>query len=95
MRPPQVLREGTKKTIFVNLMDLCKIFVDIFSLFVIPSKIWHCEFYEELKRKSFLCFISGSHTPACLSSKVTNITIFLFVMNSFFFNASVVIDKDN
>lgn len=24
MRPPQVLREGTKKTVFVNLMDLCK-----------------------------------------------------------------------
>eukprot|EP00249_Psilotum_nudum_P018174 c26675_g2_i2 orf=549-929(+) len=25
MRPPQVLREGTKKTVFVNFMDLCKI----------------------------------------------------------------------
>ncbi|XP_074577458.1 eukaryotic translation initiation factor 2 subunit beta-like [Curcuma longa] len=24
MRPPQVLREGTKKTVFVNFMDLCK-----------------------------------------------------------------------
>uniref|UniRef100_A0A5B7BDD0 Eukaryotic translation initiation factor 2 subunit beta n=1 Tax=Davidia involucrata TaxID=16924 RepID=A0A5B7BDD0_DAVIN len=24
MRPPQVLREGTKKTVFVNLMDLCR-----------------------------------------------------------------------
>ncbi|KAL6513707.1 hypothetical protein OROHE_019567 [Orobanche hederae] len=24
MRPPQVLREGTKKIIFVNFMDLCK-----------------------------------------------------------------------
>ncbi|GBG73600.1 hypothetical protein CBR_g16943 [Chara braunii] len=24
MKPPQVLREGTKKTIFVNFMDLCK-----------------------------------------------------------------------
>ncbi|KAK8925653.1 hypothetical protein KSP39_PZI018603 [Platanthera zijinensis] len=24
MRPPQVLREGTKKTIFANFMDLCK-----------------------------------------------------------------------
>ncbi|KAL2559769.1 Eukaryotic translation initiation factor 2 subunit beta [Forsythia ovata] len=24
MRPPQVLREGTKKTVFENLMDLCK-----------------------------------------------------------------------
>ncbi|KAF7120830.1 hypothetical protein RHSIM_Rhsim13G0058600 [Rhododendron simsii] len=23
MRPPQVLREGTKKTIFANLMDIC------------------------------------------------------------------------
>ncbi|CAL9111465.1 unnamed protein product [Musa textilis] len=24
MRPPQVLREGTKRTVFVNFMDLCK-----------------------------------------------------------------------
>lgn len=24
MRPPQVLHEGTKKTIFVNFMDLCR-----------------------------------------------------------------------
>uniref|UniRef100_A0A175YLC7 Eukaryotic translation initiation factor 2 subunit beta n=1 Tax=Daucus carota subsp. sativus TaxID=79200 RepID=A0A175YLC7_DAUCS len=24
MRPPQVLREGTKKTVFVNFMDLCR-----------------------------------------------------------------------
>ncbi|KAL5741163.1 hypothetical protein ACOSP7_027895 [Xanthoceras sorbifolium] len=24
MRPPQVLREGTKQTVFVNFMDLCK-----------------------------------------------------------------------
>lgn len=24
MRPPQVLREGTTKTIFLNFMDLCK-----------------------------------------------------------------------
>lgn len=24
LRPPQVLREGTKKTVFVNFMDLCK-----------------------------------------------------------------------
>ena len=24
MKPPQVLREGTKKTVFVNFMDLCK-----------------------------------------------------------------------
>ncbi|KAK9124770.1 hypothetical protein Sjap_014372 [Stephania japonica] len=24
MRPPEVLREGTKKTVFVNFMDLCK-----------------------------------------------------------------------
>ncbi|XP_068668465.1 eukaryotic translation initiation factor 2 subunit beta-like [Aristolochia californica] len=24
MRPPQVLREGTKKTVFANFMDLCK-----------------------------------------------------------------------
>ncbi|PKI33007.1 hypothetical protein CRG98_046589 [Punica granatum] len=24
MRPLQVLREGTKKTVFVNFMDLCK-----------------------------------------------------------------------
>ncbi|KAK7847316.1 eukaryotic translation initiation factor 2 subunit beta [Quercus suber] len=24
IRPPQVLREGTKKTVFVNFMDLCK-----------------------------------------------------------------------
>lgn len=24
MRPPQILREGTKKTVFVNFMDLCK-----------------------------------------------------------------------
>ena len=24
MKPPEVMREGTKKTVFVNLMDLCK-----------------------------------------------------------------------
>ncbi|KAG5544601.1 hypothetical protein RHGRI_017137 [Rhododendron griersonianum] len=24
MRPPQVLREGTQKIVFVNFMDLCK-----------------------------------------------------------------------
>jgi hypothetical protein len=29
MRPPQVLREGTKKTVFVNFMDLCKTYVDL------------------------------------------------------------------
>lgn len=29
MRPPQVLREGTKKTVFVNFMDLCKTYVTI------------------------------------------------------------------
>ncbi|GMY25260.1 eukaryotic translation initiation factor 2 subunit beta-like [Fagus crenata] len=27
MRPPQVLREGTKKNVFVNFMDLCKTYV--------------------------------------------------------------------
>ncbi|XP_028082740.1 uncharacterized protein LOC114284063 [Camellia sinensis] len=27
MRPPQVLREGTKKTVLVNFMDLCKTYV--------------------------------------------------------------------
>lgn len=30
MRPPQVLREGTKKTVFVNFMDLCKMYVCTF-----------------------------------------------------------------
>jgi hypothetical protein len=34
MRPPQVLREGTKKTVFVNFMDLCKTWVDLALLFV-------------------------------------------------------------
>ncbi|KAL0375473.1 UNVERIFIED_CONTAM: Eukaryotic translation initiation factor 2 subunit beta [Sesamum radiatum] len=29
MRPPQVLREGTKKTVFVNFMDLCKTSVSL------------------------------------------------------------------
>lgn len=29
MRPPQVLREGTKKTVFVNFMDLCKTYAYI------------------------------------------------------------------
>jgi translation initiation factor 2 subunit 2 len=24
MKPPQVLREGTKKTVFANFTDLCK-----------------------------------------------------------------------
>ena len=27
MRPPQVLREGTKKTVFANFMDLCRTYV--------------------------------------------------------------------
>nr|DAD35678.1 TPA_asm: hypothetical protein HUJ06_006318 [Nelumbo nucifera] len=31
MRPPQVLREGTKKTVFVNFMDLCKTYDPVFS----------------------------------------------------------------
>ncbi|KAF9589713.1 hypothetical protein IFM89_027988 [Coptis chinensis] len=29
MRLPQVLREGTKKTVFVNFMDLCKMYVEL------------------------------------------------------------------
>jgi hypothetical protein len=33
MRPPQVLREGTKKTVFVNFMDLCKTY-DPFPLMI-------------------------------------------------------------
>lgn len=33
MRPPQVLREGTKKTVFVNFMDLCKTYVDLFFIY--------------------------------------------------------------
>lgn len=32
MRPPQVLREGTKKTVFVNFMDLCKTYEQTLSL---------------------------------------------------------------
>lgn len=32
MRPPQVLREGTKKTVFVNFMDLCKTYALFFRL---------------------------------------------------------------
>lgn len=32
MRPPQVLREGTKKTVFVNFMDLCKTYVFLLLL---------------------------------------------------------------
>lgn len=30
MRPPQVLREGTKKTVFVNFMDLCKTYAHLY-----------------------------------------------------------------
>lgn len=40
MRPPQVLREGTKKTVFVNFMDLCKTYVDIYL-----SLFWHFTVY--------------------------------------------------
>lgn len=32
MRPPQVLREGTKKTVFVNFMDLCKTYAHVILL---------------------------------------------------------------
>lgn len=32
MRPPQVLREGTKKTVFVNFMDLCKTYAYIYVI---------------------------------------------------------------
>ena len=30
LKPPQVLREGTKKTVFANFSDLCKLYVFIF-----------------------------------------------------------------
>ena len=32
MRPPLVIREGTKKTVFVNFMDLCKTYEQFFFL---------------------------------------------------------------
>lgn len=32
LRPPQVLREGTKKTVFVNFMDLCKTYDNFFYI---------------------------------------------------------------
>jgi hypothetical protein len=34
MRPPQVLREGTKKTVFDNFMDLCKTYAFTCFLFM-------------------------------------------------------------
>ena len=47
MRPPQVLREGTKKTVFVNLMDLCKTYDPIHlmvtacvAVLVLKNKQW-------------------------------------------------------
>lgn len=41
MRPPQVLREGTKKTVFVNFMDLCKTY--FFFVFA-PFDLVFCYF---------------------------------------------------
>lgn len=35
MRPPQVLREGTKKTVFVNFMDLCRTYAHITLLHIL------------------------------------------------------------
>ena len=36
MRPPQVLREGTKKTVFANFMDLCRTYVWFLLLSTLP-----------------------------------------------------------
>uniref|UniRef100_A0A251TH31 Eukaryotic translation initiation factor 2 subunit beta n=1 Tax=Helianthus annuus TaxID=4232 RepID=A0A251TH31_HELAN len=36
-RPPQVLREGTKKTIFVNFMDLCRTYLDHVMTFLLAE----------------------------------------------------------
>ncbi|KAJ0612678.1 putative translation initiation factor IF2/IF5 [Helianthus annuus] len=38
MRPPQVLREGTKKTVFVNFMDLCK----TYALKLLTFSVYTC-----------------------------------------------------
>ncbi|THG14023.1 hypothetical protein TEA_023273 [Camellia sinensis var. sinensis] len=35
MRPPQVLREGTKKTVLVNFMDLCKTILSLIRVIVL------------------------------------------------------------
>lgn len=43
MRPPQVLREGTKKTVFVNFMDLCKTYVYLYYFYHLHARI-HEEF---------------------------------------------------
>lgn len=34
MRPPQVLRVGTKKTSFANFLDICKSYVNLFDRFI-------------------------------------------------------------
>ena len=39
MRPPQVLREGTKKTVFVNFMDLCKTYAEVSFSFDVLSDL--------------------------------------------------------
>ena len=39
MRPPQVHREGTKKTVFVNFMGLCKTHVRVFFSFDVLSDL--------------------------------------------------------
>jgi translation initiation factor 2 subunit 2 len=42
MRPPQVLREGTKKTVFVNFMDLCKTYASSLPVTVFGGNFSSC-----------------------------------------------------
>lgn len=50
MRPPQVLREGTKKTVFVNFMDLCKTYVDLFFIYSVVGYMYNTSRHVFLDR---------------------------------------------
>ena len=55
MRPPQVLREGTKKTVFVNFMDLCKTYAQITKKTVSDLFFYLVLQFISLIEMSFVC----------------------------------------
>lgn len=63
MRPPQVLREGTKKIVFVNFMDLCRTCVWFLLHSTLPI-LWNlniCGYYFLV-----FCCITGMLVVECI-----------------------------
>ncbi|KAL5202429.1 hypothetical protein ABZP36_013381 [Zizania latifolia] len=80
MRPPQVLREGTKKTVFVNFMDLCKTYdpttpshvlccyMDLYSTFDALNSIIFFSFVISLLSDEYV-ICNGCKSPDTILSK--------------------------